>query len=171
MKKIATLIPFLFVTILFAQVGAAQPKLGHINSQELLAAMPESDSAQKKIEKVAKEHELTLEEMQVEFNKKFDEYRTNVDTYSELKRATKEVELEDLQNRIQSFQQTAEQDIAKQRRKLFQPIQEKALNAVNEVAEEQGFTYIFDSGVGVIVYASDDSENIMPLVKEKMGLK
>ena len=64
-------------------------KIGHINSQELLAAMPESDSAQKKLEKVARDHELVLEEMSVEFNKKFETYRKAMDagTLSDLARA------------------------------------------------------------------------------------
>jgi outer membrane protein len=153
--------------------GQEKLKIGHINSQELLAAMPESDSAQKKLEKIAKEHELVLEEMSVEFNKKFESYRKAVDegTLSDLARATKEAELEDLQNRITTFEQTAQQDIQQKRMEIFTPFQEAALNAVNTVAEENGFTYILDTGVGAVVYTSPDSEDILPLVKAKLGLQ
>lgn len=148
-------------------------KIGHINSQELLAAMPASDSAQKKLEKIAREHELVLEEMSVEFNKKFEAYRKAMEagTMSDLARATKEAELEDLQNRISTFEQTAQQDIQQKRIELFTPVQEAALNAVNEVAEENGFTYILDTGMGSVVYASPDSRDILQLVKTKLGLK
>ena len=146
-------------------------KIGHVDSQQLLAAMPESDSARKKLEKIAQEHELALEEMSVEFNKKLDTYSRNMDTYSDLVRASKEAELEDLQKRIQTFQQTAEQDISQKRRELFQPIQEKALKAVEDVAAENGYTYILDSGVGAIVYSSPEANDITPLVKEELGLE
>ncbi|MBN1599464.1 MAG: OmpH family outer membrane protein [Bacteroidales bacterium] len=146
-------------------------KIGHIDSQELLSAMPASDTAQRKLEKIAKEHELVLEEMTVEFNKKLDEYSRKVDTMSDLARATKEAELEDMQRRIQTFQETAQQDIQKKRVELFQPVQEAALKAVNEVAEEHGFTYILDMGMGAVVYASPDSEDILLLVKEKLGIE
>lgn len=155
------------------QINAQAIKIGHINSQELLAAMPESDSAQKKLEKLAMEHELILEELSVEFNKKFDAYRKSIEagTLSDLARATKEAELEELQNRIATFEQRAQQDLQQQRVRLFQPVQEKALNAVNTVAEENGFTYIFDTGMGAVVYTSPDSEDILPLVKTKLGLE
>ena len=162
---------FISLALIITSVAYGEQKFGHINSQELLSQMPETDSAQKKLEKIAQDHESTLEELTVEFNKKFEDYQQNVNTYSDLKRATKEAELEESQKRIQNFQQTAEQDLKRKRMELFQPIQEKALNAVNEVAEEHGFTYIFDTGMGAIVYTGDNAIDILPMVKEKLGLE
>lgn len=159
------------LVVFFASTVYAEQKFGHINSQELYMIMPEADSAQKKLEQLAHDHEMTLEELTVEFNKKFEDYQQNVNTYSDLKRATKEAELEESQRRIQNFQQTAEQDLKQKRSELFQPVQEKAIGAVNEVAEENGFTYIFDTGMGSIVYTGDDAVDIMPMVKAKLGLE
>ena len=62
-------------------------------------------------------------------------------------------------------------DLQKKRVELFTPVQEAALNAVNEVAEENGFTYIFDTGMGSVVYTSPDSQDILALVKKKLGLE
>lgn len=173
MKKyfIVLLVSAVFLTL--SVEAQDKLKLGHINSQELLAAMPESDSAQRKLEQIAKDHELVLEEMSVEFNRKFEEYRNAMDagTLSDLARASKEAELEDLQNRISTFEQTAQQDIQQKRMELFTPVQEKALNAVNSVAEENKFTYILDTGVGAVVYTSPDSQDILPLVKAKLGIQ
>lgn len=168
-------ISILLVAVIFSAftVNAQQKlKIGHINSQELLSLMPESDSAQKKLETLANDHQLVLEEMSVEFNKKFEAYRVALDAgkLSDLARASKEAELEDLQTRIQQFEQTAQQDLQQKRVEIFTPVQEKALNAVNEVAEENGFTYIFDTGMGAVVYTSPDSQDILPLVKAKLGL-
>ena len=113
----------------------------------------------------------TLEELEVEYNKKLDDYQKNVDTMTDLIRKTKENELQDLLQRIQNFQIEAEQDLSRQRAELLKPIQEKAFNAVNEVAAENGFTYVFDMGMGVIIYAADNTEDILPLVKVKLGLE
>jgi outer membrane protein len=148
-------------------------KLGHINSQELFTSMPESDSAQKKLEKAKDLMQSTLEQLQVEFNKKLEEYNTMSQdpTSSTLIIQTKEDELRSLQERIQTFQQQAEQDLQNQRMTLFKPIQDKAIKAVNDVAAENGFTYIFDTAGGVLVYTSPDSHDILPLVKTKLGLK
>ena len=165
---------FLFAVGFSALTVNAQQKIkiGHINSQELLSLMPESDSAQKKLEQLANDHQLVLEGMSVEFNKKFEAYRVALDagTLSDLARASKEAELEDMQTRIQQFEQTAQQDLQQKRVEIFTPVQEKALNAVNEVAAENGFTYIFDTGMGALVYTSPDSQDILPLVKTKLGL-
>lgn len=173
MKIIARLIMLSAVLLIPASLfSQKQIKLGHIDSQKLIMAMPESDSAQKKLQKVEQEFQATLEELQVEFNRKFKNYQDNYTTMTELIRSTKESELNELSERIQNFQTQAQQDFERQRVELFRPIQEKAKKAVDAVAEENGFTYIFDigPGVGAIVYASPDTEDILPLVKAKLGL-
>lgn len=170
MKTFSKLLAVIFVASL-GLAANAQTKIAHINSQELLAAMPETDSAQKELEKVAMQHDLAIEEMSVEFNKKLEDFNQNYNTYSELVRASKEAELQDIQKRIQAFQQTAEQDLQRQRYEMFQPIQEKAIGAVNEIAKEKGFTYVIDSGTGVVVFMGDDAVDILPLVKTKLNLQ
>jgi len=160
----------LLIAAMSVQAQSQKLKLGHINSQELLQMMPESDTAQQKLQRTAQQLESTLEEMQVEFNKKYDNYLNQAEEMSDLIRQTKETELAELQNRIQQFQVTAEQDLQKQRQKLFQPIQEKARKAIEKVAQENEFTYVFDSGIGTIIYAAENTEDLMPLVKEELGL-
>ncbi len=61
--------------------------------------------------------------------------------------------------------------LANQRTALFKPIQDKAVKAVNDVAAENGFTYIFDTAGGALVYTSPESQDILALVKTKLGLK
>jgi outer membrane protein len=145
-------------------------KFGHINSQELLTAMPESDSAQAKIEKLAGDYEQQLEEMRVELNKKYDEYLTNRDNYTDLIRQTKEADITEMQQRIGNFEQVAQQDLQQQQQQLIQPVLEKANNAIKEVAEENGFVYIFDVSRGNPVYFSEKSIDIISLVRTKLGL-
>lgn len=176
MKRIQRLFGILALASLATLAANAQQlKIGHINSQELLAALPETDSAQKKLEKLATEHQTRLEEMTVELNKKYEEYlkkvQNTVEPPSELIRTSMEAELQEMQTRIETFKQTADEDLQQQRMTLFKPIQDKAVKAVNDVAAENGFTYILDSGVGVVIYSSPDSQDILPLVKKKLNLK
>ena len=174
MKKLIVILSFAAITLCVGNIsGQTTMKLGHINSQELFLAMPESDSAQKKLEKAKNLMQTTLEQLQVEFNKKYEDYNriAQESTSSELILKTKEDELRSLQERIQTFQQQAEQDLGNQRVALFKPIQDKAVKAVNDVAAENGFTYIFDTAGGALVYTSPDSQDILALVKAKLGLK
>ncbi|HEY9124253.1 MAG TPA: OmpH family outer membrane protein [Bacteroidales bacterium] len=162
----------LFAAAFISTAGAQTAiKLGHINSQELIEAMPESDSAQKKIEKLTKDLQSQLETMQVELNNKYQDYLSKRDTYSDLIKQTKENELQELNQRIQTFSQNAEQDLQKQRSGLYKPILDKANKAIADVSKENGFTYIFDLAGGLIIYHAENSTDILPLVKAKLGLK
>jgi len=174
MKRLVSILTFIGLFLMSGNLfGQNTLKLGHIDSRLVFAAMPESDSAQKTLERSAKQMQSTLEELQVEFNKKYEEYTrlANDASASALIIRTKEEELQSLQQRIQTFQQQAEQDMANQRSELFQPIQDKAIKAVNSVAEENGYTYVFDTAGGALVYTSPDSQDILALVKAKLGLK
>jgi outer membrane protein len=146
-------------------------KLGHVNKQEILTLMPETDSAQKKLDKIAKDLQDQMEKMQVEFNKKYEDYMANASNWSELIRNTKETELQDMNQRIQNFQSVAQQDIQQQQAKLFKPIVDKLNAAISDVAKEGRFTYIFDVSQGsFVVFQSADSQDITPLVKKKLGI-
>jgi len=168
MKNLRSLI---LISLLFVGVmGVSGQKFGHINNQELYTSMPESDSAQAKIEALAQEYQLQLEEMNVEMNKKYDDYLTNRDTYTELIRQTKEADITEMQQRIQAFQQNADQDLQAKQQEWLRPILEKANNAVREVAEENEFIYIFDVSRGNPIFWSEESMDILPLVKTKLGI-
>lgn len=166
-KVILTIITLTFITTLFAQTSI---KLGHINSQELLQAMPESDTAQMKIEKATKELQDQFQAMQVEYNKKKQDLIDKQSTYSDLIRQTKDEELKQIEQRMQQFQQSANEDLQKQRNDIFKPVLDKANKAISDVAKENGFTYILDIAQGTVLYHSDLSSDILPLVKQKLGL-
>lgn len=170
MKKVL-LTGLLVALVSTGSIFAQAQKIGHINMQELVAAMPESDSAQAKLQKAAKELDNTYQQLQDEFKKKYDDYNKNAGTYSDLVRNTKETELQDMSQRMQTFQQNAQQDLQAQQQKLMKPILDKANKAISDVARENKFTYIFDSTQGIILYMGTDAIDLMPLVKKKLGLK
>ena len=171
MKRfVSGLIVLLFLGSFTAEAQAVL-KLGHFNKQEILTLMPETDSAQKKLDKIAKDLQDQMEKMQVEFNKKYEDYMANASNWSELIRNTKETELQEMNQRIQNFQNVAQQDIQQQQSKLFKPIIDKLNEAINEVAKEGKFTYIFDVSQGsFVVFQSADSQDITLLVKKKLGI-
>lgn len=171
MKKFATLIFVLAFFIPGSALMAQNLKFGHINSQELLQAMPENDSAQAQLERYAKQLQDQLQIMQNELNTKYQDYLNQQDNLTDLIRKTKEEEIQQLQERIQTFQNTAQQDMQQKQNDLLTPIINKANDAIKEVARENGFIYIFDISRGTILYFSDKSQDILPLVKKKLGIE
>ena len=155
------------IATLFA--AEAQNKLGYINSNELLSIMPQSIEMQTELQSYAKGLESSLAAMQAEGEKKLADYQQNEATMSELVKQDKIRELESIQQRILEFQQNAQESLAAKEQELITPILDKARKAIEDVAKEENFTYIFDASTGNILYA-EKSENILPLVKAKLGL-
>ncbi|TVQ09174.1 MAG: OmpH family outer membrane protein [Bacteroidetes bacterium] len=147
----------------------SQVKLGHINTNELLQQMPGRETATKELEKYAGELESTFTAMQREFQTKYQDYLEKQETFSQLIRQSKERELESLQQRIMEFQESAQEDLMQKENQLLRPIIEKARKAIEDVARENGFTYVFDTSMGVLLY-SEPSDNIMDKVKAKIGI-
>ena len=171
MKNLVKLIIIALFLFSGTTVNAQNYKFGHINSQELLSIMPERDSAEAKIQLYAKKLESQLEIMNVEYNNKLNDYVENRDNLAPLVKQTKEQELNEIQKRIQDFTANAEQELQQQNAQLIQPIILKAEKAIKDVAKENGFTYIFDLSRGSVIYFSEQSEDILPLVKKKLGLE
>lgn len=151
-------------------LSAQNYKFAHVNTQELLQAMPQSDSARAKFQKEQRAIQQQLEEMQVELNRKYQNFQEKMDSMSNLVKKTKETELMDMQKRVQEFQQQAQQDLQRIEEELLQPIYDMMNKAIEKVGKEQGYTYVFDTSIGSVIYHSDQSEDIMPLVKKELGL-
>lgn len=145
-------------------------KLGHINSSELMQIMPGKDSAQAAFEAEVKVLEGELSAMQEELQKKYTDYQERKSQMTELIRTTKEQELNDLNQRIQVYQQNAQQKLQEKEKELLQPIIDRAKQAISDVAKENGYSYIFDTSAGTLLY-QQDSDDIFSLVKKKLGLK
>ncbi|HPW27103.1 MAG TPA: OmpH family outer membrane protein [Tenuifilaceae bacterium] len=170
MRKISTIAFILFLSATGVKTYAQSYKFGHINSQEILSVMPERDSAVAKLDKFTKTLQDQVEELQVEFNKKYQDYLQKRSTFTDAIREMKEKELTEMQQRAQEFQQVAEQDYQRYQGEVMKPVIEKADSAIKKVAKANGFTYIFDTSTGVILYFSEQSFDIGPLVKKELGI-
>ncbi len=170
MKKVFGIL--LFAVLIFtAQDGFAQSfKTGHINRDEIIMAMPSYDTAMQKYNAFGQELTNALELMQVEYNNKLDQYVKDSKNLTDIVKANKEQELGDMQNRINNFQQQAQVQLQEKQTELLNPIIEAATNAINAVAKEGGFIYIYD--IRTLVYFDPvKSTDIGPLVKTKLGIK
>ncbi len=154
-------------TTTMAQKGV---KIGHINSNDLLTAMPERTAVQKNLEEYANQLKVTLDAMRKEYETKVGEFQSKQDVMTDIIKETKIKEITDLEKRITEFQQTAEADLQKKEQELLQPIIDKAKTAINDVAKEGNYTYVLDSSVGVVLY-SVEGDDILAKVKKKLGIE
>lgn len=170
MKK--KIIVAMVALLAFAGTATAQKtiKLGHINSNALMEIMPGRDTAMTLLQKEVEDLQSEMETMKKEYENRVNDYLAKKDQLSELIRKTKESDLQAMGARIEEFQANAQPLLEKRQEELLKPIVDRAKEAIEQVGKENGYTYIFDAGIGTILY-SQDSDDIMPLVKKKLGLK
>jgi len=167
-----TFVVVICFTLSLSASAQTNPKIGHLDFAKLYGMMPGMDS----IQKVFADYQQTIkgqyEAMQTELEGKYSDYQANGSTMSAIIKQTKEKEIQDLQDRMQAFQQNAQQDLQTKETELTTPIIEKAKKGVRDVAKENGYTYILNSGDnGVsILYTAEDSDNILSLVMKKLGI-
>jgi outer membrane protein len=171
--KVGVVAVGLFLT---GSVTQAQQKFAHINSAQLLEVMPDVKQADAKFQTFQKQKQGEIELMQTEYQKKLAVAQEKEKTLSEANKAVvgKELEtmgkeLQDLGKRINDTGEKAKQELAAKQDELYQPIFKKAGDAVNAVAKERGYAYVFDvSQPGVVFF--DGGEDILALVKAKLGI-
>lgn len=168
MKKILMLVA---CTIFTSSIVLAQsPKLGWITSAELLQSMPEKAKADTDIAKYAKSFQDQIDIMMKEYQTKGQAFQASEKTMTDAMKEVKMKEIQDLQNRIESTQQSAQEKIQQKKQDVYQPILDKADKAIQAVAKEKGYDYIFDKSGGMLLFGKE-GDNILPLVKAKLGIK
>ncbi len=164
----------LIVLLVFGMIStgtfAQKQKYGYINSDELLQIMPGADTAVAKYQAYAQSLDTILMSMQQELNSKYETFTASQAKMSDLVKQTKTKELQELQDRIKSFQTSAQEDLQKKQNELLQPIIDKAKSAIEKVAKANGYSMILDSRQGILLYAAA-TEDILPLVKKELGIK
>ena len=148
---------------------AAQQKIGHLNSAEILQAMPEYKTMSDAVDKKKQEYAKIMESMYAEYEKKSKEVQEGGDKMTQAVLDLKVQEIKDLEKRISDFEQKAQQDLQKYAEELMKPLQDKYLKGVKEIAKEQGYSYIFDLAAGGVVYSPETGYDITQAVKTKIG--
>ena len=168
MKQFKTL---LFAALLF--IGAtsfsnAQSKIAHINTNELIEAMPQMKTAKAELEKLSKTYEAEIQGMATEYQNKLKQYQAEVDTKTEEENTKRAQEVKTMEQSIRQYQGQAQQDLQKKESELLKPIFDKAKAAIQKVAKAQGFQYVLDStqGSGVLLA---DGKDLMADVKKELG--
>lgn len=167
--KLFALVAFIFVAFAASAQTAKPIKLGHLDVQKLMSVMPESKKAEETLQAKQAEIQKEMTSMTETYQKLVQEYQANEKTYTDLVRANKEQEIRSLGERIQSFRDLADQQLQETYNKLMAEIMEKIQKAAQEVGKDNGFTYIFT--MNALLFAADNSEDVLPLMKKKLGLQ
>lgn len=149
----------------------AQEKLAYVNVQEIFQVMPELSDVEKTIADLNEQYKKELDKMYEEYAAKAKEYQDNLQTMAESIKTRRQGEIVDIEKRIGTFQQTANEELQKKQMELVNALRQKILTATSEIGTENNYTYIFDISAQSIAYHSPKAVDVTPLVKKKLGIK
>lgn len=171
MKKLVSIIVLLVAMFVASDsYGQTKVKFGHLDFAKLYSMMPELDSVKKVFEEYNKSIQDMYAALQTELENKFMDYQANASGMSEIIRSTKEAEINDLKERMDAFEAKATQDLQAKEAELTAPVIDRAKKAVQDISKENGYTYVFNSSEGLLLYA-EPSDDITEMVKSKLGIK
>lgn len=166
MKKIIFIAAAAIVTF---TTSAQNLKFAHVNFNELVMLMPEADSARAQMAASQQEAQETYKSMYEEYQTKGQQYQQKSSTWTPAIRESKEKELGDIQSRLQEFEQNIQQELTQQQNQLMAPIQQKAIDAVNKLAKDGGYIYVFETGSLLYVNAAQ-STDLTPAARKSLGI-
>lgn len=167
MKQLKTLVTAI-VLLGALSFTNAQSKIAHINVQQLLSEMAEMKAAQAELKKLEETYKADLQSSFQEFQNKAKLYESEAPGKTKEENERRAVELQGFERNLGEAQQAASQELQKKQAELYQPILEKANNAVQKVARTKGYQYVMDAspGAGVILA---DGKDLLADVKKELG--
>ncbi|WP_129752357.1 OmpH family outer membrane protein [Flavobacterium beibuense] len=168
MKQLKSLLIAAALFIGVSQTVSAQAKVAHINVSELMTAMPEMKAANTQLEQISKTYDTQYKTMVQEFQAKIQKYGDEEATAGNAVNEARAKEVQDMQQRIQEYQQTATRELQDKQEAIYKPILEKSKNAIQKVARAKGYQYVLDSSTGSGVILADGPD-LMADVKKELG--
>ncbi len=159
------------LSLLISFTGLQAQKIGYLNSQALLAELPEVKQADANLQALQTQLEKKGQMMVQELEGKYKDLQRREQSGEISPKALDEEakKLKEQEGELSKYEQEVQKQLATKRQELLQPLIDKVNNAIKQVATEGQFTYIFDSSTGILLYAAD-SMDVTASVKLKLGI-
>lgn len=169
-KAILSLLLVITFTATIAQ------KYAYVDTEYILENIPEYKDAQNQLDELAEDYQKEIEKAYVDLDRMYKNFQAeavlmpdDIKKKKEDELKAKEIEVKDLQK--QKFGQDG--DLFLKREELVKPIQEKIFNAIEEMATEKNYAFVFDkAGSLTILYVNakyDISDDILDKVGAELG--
>ena len=165
MKQFRTLLLVAIITLGFNSLQA-QTKVAHISTDLLISLMPETKALNTELEKLSKTYETELKAEEAKLEAKLKKYEAEAKSQTDEVNQQRGIEVQQDQQNLYQASQVAREDITKKRNEKLEPILNKARKAIEDVASEQGFTYVLEASTLIVANGTD----LLPAVKAKLGI-
>ena len=173
-RQVLKLAAVLAIALIAVTSDVSAQKFGFLNSAALLQTMPEVREAEANLATFQEQLQKRGQQMLQDFQTKYQELerKNSAGEISPKQLQEETAALQEEEAKIAQFERDMQEQILGKREELLQPILNEVNEAIQQVAAEEGFAYIFDAspGGGILLYA-DESTDVMAQVKAKLGLE
>lgn len=166
-KRTIGLLAFIMAsTMLFSQ------KYAYVDTEYVLDNIPEYKDAQLQLDELAEEYQAEIEEKYAEIEKMYANYQAEAVLLPDDIRDRREKEIRDMELQVKELQQKrfgVDGDLFDKREELIRPMQEKVFNAIEEIAVEKNYAFVFDKAGSLTILYSNDKFDISDDVLDKVG--
>lgn len=146
MKKILMISAALFVAV----TALAQPT-GYVNTTELIQLLPAMDTVRTQLESAQKETFETYQAMLDEYRSKAETYQQKQASWTASIKESKQKELNEIGNRIQEFEQNANQEMQQMQQMLQAPIYQRVNEEIQKIAKAKNLALVLDLGSALYI--------------------
>jgi outer membrane protein len=155
-------------------VHAADSKIGYVSSEAIMQQLPEAQDAQKQLDAIVADWQAELAKMQTDLQKRFDDYDKKKLTMSDERRAEAERKIQELDRamvdyRTKKFGTSGE--LYLKTNELMKPIQDKIFKAIKDIADEEGYDYVFDKSSTTLLMFANEKNDLTSKVVAKLQQK
>lgn len=167
-KKLFTIALIGSGLVLTSSQAEAQMKIAFVNTGELIQALPEAKKADSLFNQFQEVLKKNGEDYQEELNSRAKKFNEDSTKMSAVNKESERKKLQDLYTRVVNYSQDAQQQLEAKQQELFAPVQKRALDIIQIVSKDNGYTHVFSREALLVVPPGDD---LLPLIKKKYNLK
>jgi outer membrane protein len=169
MKTIISIICALLITsAMYAQ------KFFYIDTDYILNNIPAYKSAQDQLDKLSEGWQKEVEGLYAEIDKMYKTYQSEKVLLTEEMKKKREEEIMNKEKEAKDLQKKyfgQDGSLFKKREELIKPIQDEVYKAAKEMAIEGGYSIVFDTSAGAVVFYNDPKFDKSDAVLQKLGYK
>ncbi len=153
--------------------AAAQQKIGYIDSEYILSKTPDYATVQQQIDRLAQEWQATIESRKREVDEMFRDYQARELLYTNEERQSKREEIMRAEAEVERLRMDyfgPEGQLFTRQEQLMRPIQERILAAVETVAREGGYDYVFDKSGDFLFMYTREQFDLSDDVLQELGI-
>lgn len=151
----------------------AQQKIGYIDSAYILDQMPEYATVQQKLDQLDQQWRREVEEKQKRVEELQQEYQARELLYTKEERQRQREAIEQARREVEQLRERyfgPEGELYSRQQELMRPIQERVLEAVEEVATAEGYDYVFDKSGDFLFMFAREQYDLSGQVLRELGI-